>query len=67
MRWDVGARIRGIRVDRGMSQVDLQNAAGLDNKTVSRVENGHRNVGIDYLARIARALDVPLWRLFRDE
>lgn len=45
----------------------MQNRSGLDNKTISRIENGRHNVGIDYLVRYARALDVPLWRFFRDE
>ncbi|MFD4660851.1 helix-turn-helix domain-containing protein [Kitasatospora sp. NPDC058444] len=66
-RWAVGARLRSMRRERGLSQVQLQERSGVDNKTISRVENGHRNVGLDELVRLADALDVPVWRLLRDE
>jgi len=66
-RWAVGARIRELRTDANLSQVQLGERAHLDHKTVSRYENGLRNLGIDEAALIARALGVPLARLFPDE
>lgn len=66
-RWDVGDRIRRLRRDRGLSQMQLAALAGLDHRTISRAENGQRDLGIDYAARIARGLGVPSWRLFRDD
>jgi Predicted transcriptional regulators len=66
-RWDVGARIRALRRGLGLSQVQLAERIGMDHRTISRLENGYRNTGIDELVRIARGLDVPPWRLFRDE
>lgn len=66
-RWDVGARIRRLRTQRDISQVALADLAGLDHKSISRYENGRRNLGLDEAAMIARALGVPTWRLLRDD
>lgn len=38
--------------------------SGIDNKTISRIENGVHPTSIDQTARLARALDVPSYRLF---
>lgn len=57
-RWAVGALIRTHRQAAGLSQLQLADRAGIDNKTVSRAENGVFAVSIDQLARIARALGI---------
>lgn len=44
---------------RRLTQEELAELAGVDNKTISRLENGHYNVGIDLVARLARSLEVP--------
>jgi transcriptional regulator with XRE-family HTH domain len=46
--------------------MQLAERCGIDNKTISRAENGRFAVSIDQIARFARALDVPSWRLLRD-
>lgn len=66
-RQAVGIRIRALRLAAGLSQVQLGERADMDHKTISRYENGLRNIGIDEVALIAHALDVPSWRLLRDE
>lgn len=63
-RREVGMRLRAVRVERGLTQEQLADAAGVDSKTVSRAENGHYNVGIDLIAQLARALGTPSARLF---
>lgn len=57
-RWAVGTRIRDARHAAGLSQLELADRAGIDNKTVSRAENGVYAVSVDQLARLARALGV---------
>ncbi len=47
-------------------QMQLGTRAGIDNKTISRIENGRHPTSIDQIARLARALDVPSYRLFHD-
>lgn len=66
-RWDVGDRIRAIRKTRRVTQEQLAHTLGVDRTTVVRWEQGQHPMSIDQVARIAWALDVPLWRLFRDD
>lgn len=65
-RWDAGRRLRALRIERGLTQMELAERCGIDNKTISRAENGRFAISIDQVARLARALDVPSWRMFRD-
>ncbi|MFF9643698.1 helix-turn-helix transcriptional regulator [Kitasatospora aureofaciens] len=65
-RWDVGARIRELRLAAGLSQVDLSHRIGVDHRTISRAENGVHAISIDQAYRIATALGQPSWRLFRE-
>lgn len=58
-RWLVGSRIRAARLHRGLTQEQLATAVGVDVKSISRAENGRHNIGIDFIATLARALDVP--------
>ncbi|WP_030799008.1 helix-turn-helix transcriptional regulator [Streptomyces sp. NRRL S-337] len=62
----VGLRIRELRTERGLSQERLGERAGLDRKTIYRIELATYSTSIDHLAMIADALDVPLSALFRD-
>lgn len=48
----VGARIRELRNDRGLSQEKLALAAGLDRTYIASVENGKRNISIVNLEKI---------------
>ena len=65
-RWDVGRRLRALRLERRLTQMQLGELCGIDNKTISRAENGRYAISVDQVARFARALNVPPWRLFRD-
>jgi transcriptional regulator with XRE-family HTH domain len=66
-RWDLGRRARALRRERDLTQEQLAARVGVDSKTISRVENGHFNIGVDLIGALARGLGVPAWRLFRDE
>lgn len=66
-RREVGERLRRLRTEARLSQVKLAERAGLDHRTVSRCENGHRAISIDVLARLAYALGVQPWQLLRDD
>jgi transcriptional regulator with XRE-family HTH domain len=46
--------------------MQLAERCGIDSKTISRAENGRYAISVDQVARLARALDVPSSRLFRD-
>lgn len=66
-RWEVGRRIREARQQQELSQLELGERAGIDNKTVSRAENGIYAISVDQLARIARVLGIPSARLLPDD
>lgn len=61
----IGANVRRRRIETGMSQEDLAHAAGLNWKTVGRVERGEGSQHTDTLIDIARALSVWSGELLR--
>lgn len=60
-----GARVRELRVEKGLSQEDLADAAGIHRTYVGGVERGERNLSLLNIVRIANALEVPVSELFR--
>lgn len=61
-----GQRVRLLRKQAGLSQEGLAEAAGLHRTYVSSIERGQRNVGLDNIIRLARALEVEPRSLFED-
>ncbi len=62
----IGARLRALREQKRFSQGDMEKRTGLLRHYISRLENGHTVPEIDTLEKMARALGVPLYRLFYD-
>lgn len=63
---NIGETIRNFRLQKGMSQGDIEKRTGLLRCYLSRVENGHTIPSLDTLAKIATALELPLSRFFAD-
>ena len=61
----LGMRIRYLRKQKGMSQLDLALEAGINKNYISDLERGSRNPSLLILERIAKALDVSLENLFQ--
>ena len=61
----LGMRIRYIRKQKGMSQLDLALEAEVNKNYISDLERGRRNPSILVLEKIAKALDVSLEILFQ--
>ncbi len=59
-----GKRLRALREARGLSQEELGHRADLHRTYVSSVERGQRNVGIENVHALARALGVSAADLF---
>lgn len=59
-----GDRVRALRTDRGLSQEKLAELSGLHRTYVSSVERGERNIALDNILELARALDVHVTDLF---
>lgn len=62
-----GLRIREIRQERGLSQEELADSAGVHRTYVSSLERGKRNVGLDNILALAAALSVHPSELFRGD
>jgi transcriptional regulator with XRE-family HTH domain len=56
--------VRALRDARGLSQEALAERAGIHRTYVSSLERGLRNVGLDNIYALARALEVPTTSLF---
>ena len=63
----IGQRIREGRDARGWSQERLADEAGVDRSYMSGIERGVRNVSVLKIARLARALRVPLRELLPND
>jgi transcriptional regulator with XRE-family HTH domain len=61
---NIGETIRNYRLQKGMSQGDIEKRTGLLRCYLSRVENGHTIPSLDTLAKIATAMEVPLAQFF---
>ena len=62
----IGETIRNYRMQKGMSQGDIEKRTGLLRCYLSRVENNHTVPSLDTLAKIAGAMDLPLAQFFTD-
>ena len=61
----LGARIRFLRKERKMSQLDLAIEANVAKNYISDLENGRRNPSLIILNRISIALKIQLEELFK--
>lgn len=61
---DLGASLRSVREDRGLSQEELSLETGVHRNYIGGIERGERSPTVATVARLADALDVPLADLF---
>ena len=64
--YDVGQRIRQIRIEKGMSQTDLALAMDTDKSAVSKWELGTQILRLDTLYKISDILEVSLSSFIQD-
>ena len=64
---NIGTTIRDYRLQRGMSQGDIEKRTGLLRCYLSRVENGHTVPSLETLQKIAGALDLQLSQFFAED
>jgi transcriptional regulator with XRE-family HTH domain len=62
----IGDRLRELRQSKELSQGDIEKRTGLLRCYISRVENGHTVPAVETLEKMARALEVPMYRLFHE-
>jgi transcriptional regulator with XRE-family HTH domain len=63
---NIGQSIRSYRLQKGMSQGDIEKRTGLLRCYLSRVENGHTIPSLDTLSKIAGAMEISLSQFFSD-
>jgi transcriptional regulator with XRE-family HTH domain len=63
----IGTTIRTHRLQKGLSQGDIEKKTGLLRCYLSRVENGHTVPSLDTLSKIALALGLPISQFFADD
>ncbi len=63
----IGLRIKELRTEKGFSQQELSYRSDIDRTYITQVENGKRNISINNIEKIAKALNVSLKELFNDE
>lgn len=56
--------IKAVRQQKGITQQDLSEATGIDQSSISRMENGKQGISLDNLYQIALALDEPIESFF---
>lgn len=61
----IGKRIKILRLERSLTQGDIEEATGVSRSHISKIESGKiANPGLDTLERIAKALKVSISFLF---
>jgi transcriptional regulator with XRE-family HTH domain len=62
----VGQRIKFLRNQAEISQMELANLANLDRTYITSVENGKRNISIVNIEKVTSALNITIKEFFRD-
>lgn len=65
LRQTLGARVRQLRRDQGISQEDFADACGFARSYMSRIERGTANLSLDAVERLANAFGLTAEELFK--
>lgn len=60
----LGARLRRLREQKNLTQLDLEINSGINRTEISRIENGQKNIEFLTLVKLAVALEVGLQEFF---
>jgi len=63
----LGERVRDARARRGMTRKGLAHDSGVSERYLAQLESGQGNISVLLLLRIARALNLPLADLLRED
>ncbi len=63
----IGDKLKELRATKKLSQGDIEQRTGLLRCYISRVESGHTVPSVDTLEKMARALEIPMYRFFTDD
>ena len=60
-----GKKVKLFRIEKGWSQEKLALTADLDRTYIPSIEKGERNVSIEVIYRLAKALDIEVVDFFK--
>lgn len=60
----LGLRIKYFRTVRKMTQAQLADIIKMEEKYISKIENGHQNINLETLYKFSQALNVDTSKLF---
>lgn len=60
----LGKRIKKLRLEQKVSQIQLAYEAGMSREQLGRIENGKINTSVENIFSIAKALNVELKEIF---
>ncbi len=60
----IGQRLRELRKQKGLSQEKFSFECELDRTYIASIEQGKRNVSIENIEKIAKALDMSVYEFF---
>ena len=63
---NVAANLIALREGASLTQLQLSELAGIDRKTINRIENGHFSPSVDTLTRLALVLNTTVGNLLDD-
>ena len=61
-----GKKLKQLRQDRDMIQLDLEIKSGINRTEISKIENAQKNIEFFTIVKLAVALDVSLAEFFQD-
>lgn len=61
----LGSNLKKIRVVKGFSQGDIARIVGVDKSFISNTENGKTNPTLTTIAKLAKAVGVPIDELIK--
>lgn len=60
-------RIKQLRVEKGMTQLDVASKMGIDDSSYRKIESGRTNPTARTIYKLAIALDVSVFQLFPEK
>jgi len=64
---ELGKRIREIRIEKGITQVQLAHSIGKDQQSIQRLEAGNINPSYYYLCEIAEGLKISIEEIIKQD
>lgn len=61
----IGTRIKELRLERKMTQLDLAVASNIDERQIQRLEASHTSPTIKTLFKVAKGLNVEIYLLLK--